>query len=155
MLFKEFMNAHTIFVDLDDTLVKSMPLEYFRSKNSQNANGKIFDWNNTKQITFLRPYAKELINHCKKLADTCIFTHGHNHFQKEVISVLNLPIKCLYGREDYHKVPKTRNAILIDDDPQIASQKLKAIGTEKLILVKPWNFEDLDDTELLDLIKKI
>lgn len=182
MLFKEFVQAAAngkvvIFVDLDGTLVKSMhvnevvrfnasvddaatysrlPAE-LQMKRWADLGGKVFDWYGEKYIAFARPNAKRFLLDCQSIAHTCIMTQGTQAYQTRVIETLGLPIKEIYGRENYGRAPKTPYGILVDDVPQIAFGKLHAIGigADRFLHIRTWDDGDWKDNELMEFIPKI
>lgn len=159
-----------VFLDLDETLVKTRivnPHEKTKLKD------KKFKNKNNLYVTTLRPHAIKFINLLKQKADVYIFTHGKQKFQEKVIELHNLPIEKnhIFGRENYSKVPKLNNFILVDDlelSTAGAQDKLNALGSfpeydkenfkykpiNNFIKIKPF-FGDPNDNELLNVLPKI
>lgn len=127
-------------------------------------------------VTRLRPFALPFCETLLTLAPTVVLTNGITNFQKQVIKLHKIPIKEVYGRDNYHNVPPSSNGILIDNDNLTSGNmqnKLKAIGftkrvtthkfsqmgsfiiTDRIVNVKPWFGDDFDDQELMNILPKI
>jgi len=132
-------NKPNIFLDLDETLVKTtfVPTSMLEDKELvekiNHLGGKI----GSDFVTFLRPHAKEFIKELKSFANVFILTNGKRKFQKNIIKLLEIPIKekNIFGREDYdgssNKLPQSENSILIDDlslNTSGVQSKLNAMG---------------------------
>jgi len=168
--FENLEEKPSVFLDLDETLVKT---RIVNTNEKTEPKDKKFKYNSDYYITILRPHAVNFINSLKQKANVYIFTHGKQKFQEKVIELHNLPIskKHIFGRENYNKVPKLNNFILVDDlglSTAGAQDKLNALGSfpeydkenfkykpiNNFVNIKPF-FGDPNDKELLNVLPKI
>jgi hypothetical protein len=183
--FKNWLNLY-IFVDLDETLIKSKPVgnihpsfignELYQKLKElkeeeqvqllKEKGEKVLKFDNYYFITRVRPNAHYFLKELSKLGEVSILTSGGTQFQTTIIKFHELPVEKVYGREDYNKVPKVKNSILIDDlwlSTSGVVQKLNAMGHEiephqeesiHYINVKPWD-GIIEDNELLVVLEEV
>ncbi len=122
--FNEWLESRegrpVIYLDLDQTLIDQM----------------------TGFEPHLRPGAKEFIEKVRKLAPTCVLTHGTTYHQTSICRELGIDLKVI-GRDEYHTVVAPENAILVDDHHAgdwKTKMKLDAIGIgkDRFVHVEPW-----------------
>lgn len=167
---KTFKEKPAVFLDLDETLVKTRIV----SPNEKiNPKDKTFKYDDDSYITTLRPHTIKFINSLKTKANVYIFTHGNQKFQQKVIELHNLPIHKdhLFGRERYNKVPQLDNFVLVDDlefNTSGIQHKLNSLGSfpkydtenfeykpvNNFINIKPF-LGNPEDNELLKILPEI
>lgn len=185
MQFKNWLNWY-IFCDLDETIIKTTPLgnihpsfignELYQKLKElkeeeqvqllKEKGEKVLKFDNYYFITRLRPNAHYFLKELSKLGEVSILTSGGNQFQTKVIKSHELPVEKIYGKEDYNKIPKVKNSILIDDLGLSTSgvvRKLNAMGHEvephqeesfHHIWIKPWD-GITEDNELLGVLEEV
>jgi hypothetical protein len=176
--FYEQVNGNNIYVDLDETLVKTqylmnasnwLPIHNLSLENLadefEKRGEKVIrfgsDPKNEWFVTRVRPHAHEFLNVLHGMGEVAILTTGGTEFQAQVVKLHDLPIKSVYGREQYGSLPKSPRSILIDDNWSMQSMgiesKIKAIGcgTDRVVVAPGWQGKDASDNGLMPLVPKI
>jgi FMN phosphatase YigB (HAD superfamily) len=123
-----------IFVDQDNTLLLLATMEHiarlgsWANENSTSAN--IMGYH----VGILpRPDARHFLAECRRMAKVYVLTAGVSHFQEQVLDAVKMrdAVDGVFGRDNYHEVPKGKRSILIDNLPHNhpnSVAKLDAMG---------------------------
>lgn len=131
----------TIFVDLDETLVRTLCPDYgdkIPEGTPETATRVKRDGSESKYYSIIRPGAEEFLKQLRTLANKVyILTSGGTAIQSQVISRLGLDkyVDGVFGSDRYTKVPKGGITILIDDsNPRgrgVRTKMVDAMGVEE------------------------
>ena len=120
-----------IFLDLDETLV-------FTTHHG---------WSYDDYDSVLRPGCRAFLESLSKFnVPIYVITHGLTDFQIKICKEHNIyhMFDDLWGRDQYHKVPKTPNAILVDDRDMYSPYTQLKLQTINLGKQSPWGLWETD-----------
>lgn len=169
--------AGGLFVDLDETLVSTMPeTRVFWTDmpvaDRRNPSSYLEKHPDTKLVaspglnyfTRVRPGAARFLTELSSVGPVAILTQGETAFQRLVLRATGLDqfVSEVYGR-GFDGVPMSPKNVLIDDtDPHtgVAALKLDVLGIDegRFFRIKPWDGMDTRDSALqraLPVLKRI
>ncbi len=150
-----------IFVDQDNTLLLLATMEHIaRLGNWANDNSKFANIMGYHVGVLPRPHALNFLSECRRIAKVYVLTAGVSHFQQEVLETVGMldAVDGIFGRDNYHEVPKGKRSLLIDNLPHNhpnSVAKLDAMGGGMFLKVPDWEGLDPKDQALMNILPKI
>ena len=138
-----------LYIDIDETLIHT----------DIKGPGKKFSYRNKDFFTRSRPGASKFIDKLREIPEILSIngmTFNDTEFQKKALDAVSLAEKFdnIYGIDEYNKITKSKDGILIDDVHNEVAIKIKLIniGIEenRLIKISKWTGDQKD--RVLELI---